>query len=102
MDFALSSDVGSGVDWSMLDEEANPANADDPELAVTAIDRPRQILAGSQRIFPHASVGTLRQRIVDVFDLSRFDIDVIICRKGDRARRQLKATVKPSKYLVKE
>ncbi|MBX3202578.1 MAG: hypothetical protein KF894_30910 [Labilithrix sp.] len=97
-----TSDVEPIVDWSNLDEEPESPNLADVDVVEAAIDRPRQASAGIQRIFPHASVGTLRQRIVDVFDLTRFDIDVIVCRKGDRARRQLKATVKLSKYLLRE
>jgi hypothetical protein len=34
------------------------------------------------RILPHATVGTLGDRIRYHFDLPRFDVDVIICRKG--------------------
>lgn len=51
-------------------------------------------------IFPHATVGTLRERIFKYFALERFEIDVVICRKGDRNRRQLKSTVRLSKYLL--
>lgn len=40
-------------------------------------------------IMPHATIGTLRRRIVRMFDLERFEIDVVICRAGDPDRRQL-------------
>jgi hypothetical protein len=73
-----------GLDWSAVE---------DPGASRSA---PRH----ARPIFPHATIGTLRQRIVALFDLGRFDIDVVICRKGDRARRQLKQTVKLGKYLV--
>lgn len=46
------------------------------------------------------TVGGLRDRVVKVFGLERFDIDVVVCRKGDRSRRQLKSSVRLSKYLV--
>lgn len=52
------------------------------------------------RIFPHATIGTLHERIVRTFDLERFDIDVVLCRKGDRARRQLKHTATLSTYMT--
>lgn len=56
--------------------------------------------AASLRIFPHATIATLRERIIDTFGLDRFDIEVIITRPGDKARRQLKGSVKLSKYLL--
>lgn len=77
----------SDVDWSALDETDTAA----PTRAAAPVVRP---------IFPHATVGTLRGRIIKGFELERFDIDVVICRKGDRSRRQLKQSVKLSKYLV--
>jgi hypothetical protein len=58
--------------------------------------------SASTRIFPHATVGTLLQRIHDFFGLERFEIDVVVCRKGDRSRRQLKKSVKLAKYAVGE
>jgi hypothetical protein len=75
-------------DWTELDEGGGGGK----------VARSRE--TGRGRIFPHATIGTLRQRIIDYFELERFDIDVIVCRKGDRARRQLKASVKLSKYEV--
>jgi len=35
-----------------------------------------------------------------MFDLSRFDIEVVICRRGDPERRRLKSTVKLKNYLL--
>jgi hypothetical protein len=75
-------------DWGDLDEPSEE----------TRNSRPRDVIR--VKIFPHATVGTLRQRVIDYFGLERFDIDVVICRKGDRARRQLKSSVKLSKYEV--
>lgn len=63
---------------------------------------PRRREPSSLRIFPHATVGTLLHRIHDYFGLDRFDIDVVVCRKGDRARRQLKKSVRLAKYEVLE
>jgi hypothetical protein len=83
---AIELESSPGVQWGPVEEAP-------PERAPPPVARP---------IFPHATVGTLRQRIVAAFDLERFDIDIVVCRKGDRARRQLKQTVKLSKYLVGE
>jgi hypothetical protein len=83
---AVELESSPSVQWGPVEEAP-------PERAPPPVARP---------IFPHATVGTLRQRIVATFDLERFDIDVVVCRKGDRARRQLKQTVKLSKYLVGE
>ncbi|MEZ4219624.1 MAG: hypothetical protein R3B13_01765 [Polyangiaceae bacterium] len=76
-----------GVDWSALDGSLPT----EPRPQRKPVVRP---------IRPHATVGTLRHRIVTGFELERFDIDVVICRKGDRTRRQLKQTVKLSKYAL--
>lgn len=74
------------VDWGTREPQLDAEPEPEPRVA-----RP---------IFPHATVGTLRRRIATMFDLERFDIDVVICRKGDPKRRQLKQTVKLSRYLV--
>lgn len=49
-------------------------------------------------IMPHATIATLRKRIVHMFDLERFDVDVVICRRGDRDRRQLKGSARLALY----
>jgi hypothetical protein len=72
------------VDWGSGQRDRSPGRVEAPRAG----------------IFPHASVGTLRARIIEFFGLERFQIDVVICRKGDRTRRQLKQSVKLSKYLV--
>lgn len=51
-------------------------------------------------IAPHATVGTLHRRIVKTFGLERFRIDVILCARGDRDRRQLKRGTRLNRYLV--
>ncbi|MBI3183291.1 MAG: hypothetical protein HYZ28_14225 [Myxococcales bacterium] len=53
-------------------------------------------------ILPHATVGTLRRRINRAFDLERFEIDVVICRRGDPDRRQLKSTARLGLYRREE
>ncbi|MBI5482127.1 MAG: hypothetical protein HY906_24945 [Deltaproteobacteria bacterium] len=84
-------DAGGSVEEDGADEE--PAEDEAEETA-------RPPVAGP--IMPHATVGTLRKRIVRTFDLERFDIDVVICRRGDRERRQLKATAKLGLYRREE
>ena len=57
---------------------------------------------GGLAILARTSVGTLKRRIVQTFALERFDIDIVICRRGDASRRQLKTNVRLSKYFAKE
>lgn len=76
-----------GLDWGEEDDD------EEPQAAAVPVTRP---------ILPHATVGTLRKRIVKMFDLDRFDIDVVICRRGDAARRQLKSTARLRLYLRDE
>jgi hypothetical protein len=58
--------------------------------------------APARAIWPSASVGTLRRRIIRTFELERFDIDVVICRRGDPTRRQLNAGARLKRYLRSE
>ena len=46
--------------------------------------------------------ATLRRRVFKTFDLERFGIDVVICRRGDRERRQLLGDVRLGKYKREE
>lgn len=76
--------AGPPVSWS----------DDDDEVKTIAADPLRPISAG-------ATVGTLKARIMKHYALDRFIIDIIVCRKGDKDRRQLKTNVRLSKYVVK-
>ncbi len=68
---------------------------EDPEEERTTAPEPlRPISAG-------ATVGTLKARIMKHYALDRFIVDIIVCRKGDKDRRQLKSNVRLSKYVVK-
>jgi hypothetical protein len=49
---------------------------------------------------PNMTVGRLRTRIVRQFALDRYDIDIVVCRKGDARRRQLRADVTLRRYLA--
>jgi len=77
------------VSWGGASEADD---ADDAGRAASA-DVPRPISAG-------ATIGTLKVRIIKLFALERFSVDVIVCRKGDKERRQLKSNVRLSKYHV--
>ncbi len=59
--------------------------------------------APAQRpILPHATIGTLRRRILSTFDLGRFAIDVVICREGDPEKRQLQNRARLKLYRREE
>ncbi len=75
-------DDGADDDEATADKDEGPAEKDEP--------RPISV---------RASVGTLLRRIERTFELARFDVDVIICRRGDRDRRQLKSNTALKKYL---
>jgi hypothetical protein len=70
--------------------EEEPAGEDDDP---TTKDEP------ARPIMVHATIATLMRRIERTFALERFDIDVIVCRRGDRDRRQLKSSVRLRNYL---
>jgi hypothetical protein len=101
-------DLESDEPQTSPDASGEPAAAalewgrDEPSEIVVPRRRESPRDTGALRIFPHATVGTLLQRIHDYFGLERFDIDVVVCRKGDRARRQLKKSVRLAKYEVGE
>lgn len=76
----------AGVNWS-----EGEADAAEDEPAET--DAPQPIMV-------HATIGTLMRRIERTFALERFDIDVVVCRRGDREKRQLKANVRLKNYLL--
>ncbi len=52
------------------------------------------------RVRASITVAGLQKKIERLFDLSRFDIDVVICRRGDSERRRLKGAVKLRNYLL--
>lgn len=76
----------ASVNWS-----EGPADAAEGEPAET--DAPRPIMV-------HATIGTLMRRIEWTFALERFDIDVVVCRRGDREKRQLKVNGRLKNYLL--
>jgi hypothetical protein len=69
------------------DEQADPG----PEADATTCDH---------RVRSSITLAGLQKKIERLFDLSRFDIDVVICRRGDSERRRLKGTVKLKNYLL--
>jgi hypothetical protein len=78
------------VNWGRSEVDEEPSDSDEQEAP-----RERTLL-----ISPHATVGTLRNRIMSHFGLHRFDVDIVICRSGDKDRRQLRGDVRLSKYRV--
>ena len=56
----------------------------------------------NHRVRASITVGGLQKKIERLFELSRFDIEVVICRRGDRDRRSLRNTVRLGKYLLED
>ena len=54
------------------------------------------------RISGSLSAAGLQKRIERIFDLARFDIEVVICRRGDPDRRRLRSAVKLKNYLLED
>ena len=52
------------------------------------------------RVRGSITIAGLQRKIERLFDLSRFDIEVVICRRGDPERRRLKSSVKLKNYLL--
>lgn len=75
----------AGVNWTEGDDSA-------PDDEPAEADAPRPIMV-------HATIGTLLRRIERTFALDRFDIDVVVFRRGDREKRQLKANVRLKNYV---
>jgi hypothetical protein len=59
-----------------------------------------EVTTCDHRVRGSITVVGLQKKIERLFDLSRFDIDVVICRRGDSERRRLKGTVKLKNYLL--
>jgi hypothetical protein len=58
-----------------------------------------EVQACDHRVRASITVAGLQKKIERLFDLSRFDIEVVICRRGDPDRRRLKNTVRLGKYV---
>jgi len=52
------------------------------------------------RVRGSITVAGLQRKIERLFDLSRFDIDIVICKRNDPERRRLKGTVHLKNYLL--
>ncbi len=78
-------DTDAGIGEPDDDDLGDPAEPSEPEP-------PRPISA-------NATVGTLMGRIEETFSLERFDIGLVVFRRGDRDKRQLKVNVRLKKYL---
>lgn len=81
------------------DEEAE-LETSEAQAVGDSSERPFGRRAEPRPIASRATIATLRARIVEHFGLERFDVEVVLCRKGDAKRRQLKSNVRLAKYLV--
>ena len=92
--------VAAPVEWSgravdgREDPEAGEGEPGEEEDDDAEADEPDDV----RPILPHATIATLRKRIMRTFDLGRFEIDVVICREGDSDRRQLQNRAKLKLY----
>ena len=76
--------------------------SDEPEGSdVSSInDEEDEIATCDHRVRGSITVAGLQKKIERLFDLSRFDIEVVICRRQDPERRRLKSTVRLKNYLL--
>lgn len=74
-------------------------DTDEPEGEDSPADE-EEAATCDHRVRGNITVAGLQKKIERMFDLSRFDIDVVICRKGDPERRRLKASVRLKNYLL--
>ena len=71
-----------------------------PEDAVEDEEPETEPESCDHRVRGSITVAGLQKKIERLFDLSRFEIEVVICRKGDPERRRLKSTVRLKNYLL--
>ena len=78
------------------------APTDDENEAPDETDAPSEEEAYTcdHRVRGSITVAGLQKKIERLFDLSRFDIEVVICRRQDPERRRLKSTVRLKNYLL--
>jgi hypothetical protein len=74
-------------------------DADEPEGEDVRADE-EEATTCDHRVRGSITIAGLQKKIERMFDLSRFDIDVVICRRGDPERRRLKGGVKLKNYLI--
>jgi hypothetical protein len=72
---------------------------DEPEDSDVPPDD-EEIATCDHRVRASITVAGLQRKIERLFDLSRFGIEVVICRRGDPDRRRLKGGVKLRNYLL--
>ena len=76
-----------------VEEEEAVVDDDDAESEV-------QSQTCDHRVRGSITVAGLQRKIERLFDLSRFDIDIVICKRNDSERRRLKGTVHLKNYLL--
>jgi hypothetical protein len=74
-------------------------DADEPEGDDAPADE-EEATTCDHRVRGSITIAGLQKKIERMFDLSRFDIDVVICRRGDSERRRLKGGVRLKNYLL--
>jgi hypothetical protein len=52
------------------------------------------------RVQSNITVAGLQRKIERLLELSRFDIDIVICKRNDSQRRRLKGPVRLKNYLI--
>jgi hypothetical protein len=63
-------------------------------------DEDDEIATCDHRVRGSITIAGLQKKIERLFALSRFDIEVVICRRQDPERRRLKSTVRLKNYLL--
>ena len=76
-----------------VEEEGAAADQDDGEDDAAA-------QTCDHRVRGSITVAGLQRKIERLFDLSRFDVDIVICKRNDPERRRLKGTVHLKNYLL--
>ncbi len=89
--------AGEGGEDPFGDDAGEDEDEDEDDDEAAAGEAPAQ-----RPILPHATIGTLRRRILSTFDLGRFAIDVVICREGDPEKRQLQNRARLKLYRREE
>jgi len=93
--------VGFPDSFLSFDEEDDDDEEDDVSDTDAPTTEKREPKRGRQRgIRSSTTVGKLRENIETIFKLDRFNIQIVVCERGDPNRRQLRADVRIGKYLL--
>jgi len=87
---------------------SRPRTLDVPDENRDEVDSPfdeeaptgeEEVATCDHRVRGSITIAGLQRKIERLFDLDRFDIEVVICRRGDPDRRRLKGSVRLKNYL---